>query len=212
MSSKARFPLLKQRREDALTGKLPGQNIGHRKAAPHRILSRTGAGQHHPAHGLHDQIVSRALAVGTGEAEAGDGGVNQTAIVRLQRFVIDAQPLDDSWAKILNDDIGFARQLAEGGEVAGLFQIESDTFFVSIQREKICAFTAFGGLPPMASLIAAIRLFDLDDSRTKIAEQHGAEGSCNGARQIENKKAVEGAGFRSGAFHSRNCMLSRRFA
>jgi hypothetical protein len=51
-----------------------------------------------------------------------------------------------------------------------LFQIESYTFFVSIQREKIGAFTTLGGLPPVASFIAAVGLFDLDDSRTQIAQ------------------------------------------
>jgi hypothetical protein len=133
--------------------------------APRGIVSRTRAREHHPTHGLHDQIVSRALAERSGESEAGNGGVNQTGVVGSQGFVIDAQALDDSGTEILNDDIGFASQLAERGEVVGLLQIESDAFFVSIEREKIGAFTALEGLPPVASLIATLRFFDLDDPR-----------------------------------------------
>src|SRR5215471_10613351 len=102
---------LKQGHHNALGEQQPGAEIVDWDADPYRSLTRHTGDRHQPAHTLRDLVDARPLVIGPGLAKAGDAAVDDARIDFPDRLVVDAEPEFYLRAEILDDNIGFLRQL-----------------------------------------------------------------------------------------------------
>jgi hypothetical protein len=107
----ARHLAFQERDQDAHRGEDAGREVGDRDADAHRPLPRQPGDRHEAAHALGDLVEARPVAVGAALAEPGDAGIDQARVDRLERGIVDAEPLLDVGAEILDHDIGIAHQL-----------------------------------------------------------------------------------------------------
>ena len=89
----ARHLALQQRDEDAHRAEDAGRQIGDRDADAHRPLSRQAGDRHQPAHALRDLVEAGAVAIRPALPEARDAGIDEARVERLQRLVVDAEPV-----------------------------------------------------------------------------------------------------------------------
>ena len=109
----ARGLALEQREQDALRGEQAGAEVGDRDADPHRPLAGQAGDRHQPAHALRDLVEARALGVGAVLAEAGDAGETMRGLTALSCVVVDAEPVLDVGAVVLDHDVGALDQPEE---------------------------------------------------------------------------------------------------
>ena len=95
---------------------------------------------------------------------------------------------------VFDDDIGFGDQLLSQVGALWVFQIEHDAFFVLADPEKLIAVDFRVGRHPRAAKAVASGRFDLDDLRSQMAEQHGAERAVECMSKIDHANVVECAG------------------
>ena len=73
----------------------------------------------------------------------------------------------------------------------GLLEVERDAFLVAVDAEEVRALALEKRRAPRARVVALARLFDLDDARAHVGEQHRAIRARQHARQVENRDSVE---------------------
>ena len=71
----------------------------------HRRAAGIAGDAHHARHRLRHQVEAGPLGPRPGLAEAGDAGVDQPRIDRLQRLVVDAEPLRHAGPVVLDQDV-----------------------------------------------------------------------------------------------------------
>jgi len=54
----------------------------------------------------------------------------------LQHFPADAEPIHDSGAQVLDQDVGLADQFLEDALALRVLQVERDTFFVAVGTKE----------------------------------------------------------------------------
>src|SRR5712692_3897550 len=109
----ARALALDERPQDALGQEYPGREIRDGNAHAHRTLPRQSRDRHETAHPLRDLVIARPVAVRPGLAEARDAAVDQSRVYLRQGVVIDAEPVLDVGAEVLDIDIGPRHQALE---------------------------------------------------------------------------------------------------
>ena len=70
---------------------MPARQIGHRNADAHRPTPGHPGDRHQPAHALRDLVEARTVAIRPVLPEAGDAGIDDPRIDRLQALVIDPE-------------------------------------------------------------------------------------------------------------------------
>ena len=182
---------VEQRRVDRADEQHRRHVVRHRHRADggdavHLLLQVRGAG-----HRLEHRVVPRTLGVRAAAAEGAGGGVDEARIVPAERFVVDAQPRGDAGAEVLHRHVGVAGQVMDDLLALGRLQIDRDAALVPVPCLEHAAL-AFDEGPPVASVVAAGR-FDLEDVGAHVAEQHGAVGTGDEAREVEDPDAVQRA-------------------
>src|SRR3546814_20213058 len=107
----------------------------------------------------------RSLAI------ARHGHIDQARIDRRQRFIIDAQPLGDAGAVILDEDVGALDQIEQDRLALRRLEVDRERTLVAVERQE-------GDVDPVAARAArrgmalpfAGHRFDLDDLGPQIAQ------------------------------------------
>jgi hypothetical protein len=118
----------------------------------------------------------------------------------VQRIPAITQPRHDAGPIVFDEHIGLGEQRFEQGAVGIRLEIESQRLLAAIDAGEIGGFFAHER-PDAAAVIAAVRVFDLDDAGTEIGQHHGAIGTGQHAREIEDEEAGERAGIVGRGFH-----------
>ena len=178
----ARIFALDQRHNDPLRQQQPGAEVVDRDADPHRPLARHSSDRHQPAHPLGDLVNARPLGVGPGLAKPGNAAVDDARVDLFDALVIDAEPVFDGRAEILDDDICGLSQLKEDREPVLGLQVERQAALVAMEILEIEPVAARPG--HIAAVVAAP--LDLDDIGAPIGElaHRGRPGA--GMGQVEN--------------------------
>ena len=178
--------------EDGVEREERAADVGNRHAGLGRRLAGMAGDAHHPGHRLRDQIEARALRPRPGLAEARDAGIDQARIDRGQRRVIDAEPLGDAGAVILDQDVGGLDQAVEHLACRLALQIEREAALVAVQVEEAEAVIALElEAHGAAGLVAAVGRLDLDHVGAHVAQQHGAERPGHHLADVEHPHAGE---------------------
>src|SRR5262249_37972259 len=157
---------LQQGDEDAERAENSRAEIRDRNPGAHRALPRQAGDPHQPAHALRNLIEARPLAIRAVLAEAGDAGVDETPVERLEALVIDAEAEFHVGPVILDHDVRGPDHLAENVDAFRLLEVERDAALVAVQVLEIRAVARaahIAALPPLGQL-------DLDDVGAPVRE------------------------------------------
>ena len=102
--------------------RMPRRRVVDRDADPDRPLARQPGDRHEAAHALGDLVDPGAAFIGAVLAEARDAAIDDARVDFLHRLVIDAEPVLDGRAEVLDDDIGLRGQLEEDLFPSGVFR------------------------------------------------------------------------------------------
>lgn len=92
----------------------------------------------------------------------------------FDRLVVERHPRECPELEVFDNEIGFGEERVEERSPLGMLEVESDAFLVAIDAQKVRALAGDKRRAPCARLVAAARLFDLDDARAHVREQHRA--------------------------------------
>ena len=137
---------------DGDRGVEPGEEIGHGDAD----LLRATAGQvvafagdaHQAAHALDGVVVARALPVGAGLAEAGDGAIHQARVDGAQAFIV--QPVSGHVAdlEVFDEHMGVLHQFADQSLAFWLGNVAGDGALVAVGAQVVGGFCGVGAVAP----------------------------------------------------------------
>ncbi len=171
-----------QRGQDAQRGIQAGAGIGDRQAGAHRPLAGQAGDRHQSAHALDDLVEARPARVGAGLAESGDAGEDQPGVDPAQRFIVDAQPLLDVRAPVLDHHVGLGRKAPEHFKTLRRFQVEGQRALVAVQVLEVAA-PAVGREHGFVGIDARRRLYP-DHVSAEVGEHAHAGGAGPHAGEV----------------------------
>ena len=189
----ARFVAFYRGGENRVDGEQAGGDIDDGNAQAHatRVWRAVDADQ--AAHGLQHGVIAGIATQRPVAAEAGDAAMDQGGELLRQDLVIAKAPLfQRAGLEILDQRIGAFEQAQQHGLALGLRQIERQALLVAVHADEVRGLAVGVGRAPFARLVA-LRRFDLDDLGAKVAEQLGAIGAAQHARQVDDLPAGQRA-------------------
>ena len=142
------------------------------------------------AHRLADGPKARLRRHRPGLAETRKAHHDQPGVFGRQCIPTKPQLVENAGAKILDHDVGFARQMPDDGNTLRMFQIDRDRLFVAglqIPPEG----SSFIQLAPLTQRITAIRRFDLDHLGTELRHDARSEGAGNESAELKDFEASQ---------------------
>ncbi len=177
-------PGVHNRRRDAQRGIETGHQIADRQSRPQRWVLGAAVDAHEAGQRLGDEIEGRAIAIRAGAAEAVDRAHDQRRPQRLQAVVVEAHARQHAGAEILYQHIRPLDQARQCLLRLRRAQVEDDRAFVAVELGKVIGQAILFG-----ALVAdgvTFRRLHLDDLRTHVAQQSGAERAGEDACEIED--------------------------
>ena len=133
-------------------------------------------GIHDAGHGLHDQVVGRALGERAVLAEPGQGSVNQLRVYLFESVPVDAQTGSYARPVIFDQDVGFTHQVHESRLVALVLQVHGDGPFVPVQNREVHGFLVLERAK--AARVIAARGLDFHYVCTQVCQLGRAIRAC----------------------------------
>ena len=174
-----------ERTEGACAVVVVGDHVQHRGVVP--ALRRREAGPR-----LEDGVEAGQRSKGAGRAVAGDRHVHQPRVQARQVIPADPEPVHDTRAEVLDDDVGAADEVEEYLVARCALQVEHQRALAAVPADEAEELEA--------ERIAARRL-DLDDVGTQLGEQQRTERTRDEIAEVEDTDPLE-AGARSVAGRS----------
>lgn len=179
--------------KDGLSGEEGGEDVGDGEGNLDGVDTIGGGDVHAAGDGLEDDVVAGAARLGSGSSEGGDGGVDEAGIEGAEGVETEAEAVHDAGAEVFDDDVGAAGDGVDEGAGVGGFEVEGGGLFVAVHGEKIGRPVAEEGGTPGAGFVAGGGIFDFDDAGAEISQEHGAEGTGDGAGEVEHEETIEGS-------------------
>jgi hypothetical protein len=130
-----------------------------------------------------------------GLAEAGHRAGDDARIDEGERGVVDAQPLGDADAEVVEHHIGLAHQVQEHRLAGRRLEVDAHALLVAVEREVVGPHAVAGVVRVVfqqaPGAFAAGRRFDLDGARAEVGQQHGAVGTGQHVRQVQDGDVFE---------------------
>ena len=193
-----------QRSQDGGAGIEPREDVGECHAHLHRAGALfpigTARDAHQATHALHQEVVARALGIGAGLAEAGDGAVDQLRVDGLQRRRVKTVLRQAADLEVLDHHVAMRCKLTHQRLARSRREIDRHRFLVAVGAKvvsrvaRVLAFTVFQERrSPEARVVAGARAFDLDDLGPQVAQCLAGPGTGQHARQVQHAKVRQGA-------------------
>ena len=178
-----------------------GQRHAHAlRAAAGRALGFAGDA-HHAAHGLDHQVVTGALGVGPGLAEAGNGAVNQAWVEGAQAGLVQTIVRQAADLEVFHHDVALQRELPDQRLALLLGNVDGDGAFVAVAGGEVARLRGFlplgiaqKGRAPVSRVVALAGFFDLDDISPQVGQHLGTPGAGKYTREVEDFEMGEGGG------------------
>jgi hypothetical protein len=114
------------------------------------------------------------ISVGTGLTIAGDTAIHQPGMFAAQRGIVQADLLHRPDLEILDQHVGGSDQLPGERLSTRVLEVERQAALVAVDAEIVGALTVQPGRSPLARIVAADGMLDLDHVGSQICKQHGA--------------------------------------
>jgi hypothetical protein len=182
-----------------------GEQIGIGDARLLRLARRIAGKVHAAAEALDHEIVSGLIRAGTILPEAADRAIHQSRKRGAQTVAVQPVAGEAAHLEVLDQHIGFGRQLADPRLIGRIGDIERDRPFAPVAgmvigRAEVHAIVRFDERrPPVPGIVADAGPFDLDDFRAEIRQQLACPGAGEDAREFEDAHALQRAGHGRGA-------------
>ena len=75
-----------------------------------------------------------------------------------------------------------------------MLEVEGEALLVPVDAEEVHALVADEWRPPLARIVAAARMFDLDHACTHVGEHQGAVGAGHDTCQVQDRDSGQNAG------------------
>ncbi len=176
--------------DDALGQQQARGEVGDGNADTHRPAAGLAGDRHQATHALGDLVDAGARRIGAALAEAGDRAVDDARVDLGDRVVVDLEPMLHVRAVVLDDDVGFGRELHEDRMAFGGLEVQRHRLLVAMQVLEVEAVArAAGGVGAFAG-----RRLDLDDMRPPVGElaHRGWTGTVR--RQVKDGDMGQGQG------------------
>ncbi len=187
---------LDQRRFDCDHAVEPGEEVADRDADLLRLAVRVAGDVHVAGHALDEEIVSRALGVGAGLAEAGDRTIDEARIEALQAPVVEAKLRKAADLEILDQHVRARREAPHDLAPALGREVGDDRALAAVAAVKIRGRPLAAGLDerraPAAGVIA-FRALDLDDVGAEVRQRLPDPGTGENARELDDADPGERA-------------------
>src|SRR5215212_6266629 len=177
---------VEERGDDGVGGEHAPADVRDRYPEPSRRAARVPGDAHYAAGALHDEVVCRALVVGAGLPESGDGGVDDLRATRLDRVVAEPKSSERAGRTVLDEDVGPVDQAPERVVGGVMFEVEGDRAFVAVDREIVDGLGVDEGRSPVAGVVTTAGDLDLHYVRAEVPEHHRAVGPDHNAGQIDD--------------------------
>src|ERR1051326_455691 len=142
---------------------------------------------HQPAERLHERIVAGPARQRAGTAEGTDAAVDQTFVARAQGRGVEPQFLDHAGPQILDQHIGaLLDQPHEARALVGVTQIDGDGEFVAVEALEDLRGAAPIGRRPVARVVTAIALLDLDHRRAQVGKDFARVGRGDAVAELDH--------------------------
>ena len=184
---------LMQRRDDRERRPDTGADVDQRDADPYRMPVGLAGDAHDPSRRLHQRVVARLGGERPAAPEGPDRRVDEPRVARPERVGPEAEPLGGAGAKALHGDVRPVGEPQQRLEPLRRLQVERERALARVRGEEHDAAAFEEPRAPVARLVAAAGMLDLDDVRAQRAEDLGGGRPCERARQVEHADAGEGA-------------------
>ncbi|MCY1228154.1 hypothetical protein D9M72_404520 [compost metagenome] len=214
-----------QRGQHAHRAEHAAAEVADRDAAARGARLGRAGDRHAAAHRLHHLVEGRALRVRAGLAEAGDRAGDDARVHRGKRGVVDAQPLGDADAEVVEHHVGLAHEIEKHRLAGRRLEVDAHALLVAVEREVVRAHAVARivrvVLQQAARAFTAAGRLDLDGARAEVGQQHGAVGAGQHVRQVQHgdvfechvqclRKVGECPSYRRGrasAWNARKCLI-----
>ena len=176
---------------DGEGGPHAGADVGDGDADLLRVAAQVAGDAHQTADTLHDLVVGRAVAVRSRGPKAGDGTVDDGRVDLLYVLVGQVEVGHHVGGEVLNDDVGVGGQLQEDLLRFFVAQVEGQAALVAVDVQEIRGLFPDEGRPPLAGVVPNPGALDFDDIGAVVAQHEGAEGTRQGAGQVEHFDAFQ---------------------
>ena len=114
-----------------------------------------------------------------------------------ERLVADTQLVGHAFSEVLDEDIGFLRQLTDNLYGLWIFEIKGEALLMPVIGLKIEIGTTrrsnegTGNTEYAPARVPADALFDLDDFGTQVSQHHGRDRPLLPNRPVNNADAIQ---------------------
>ena len=180
-----------QRKQDGIAGRHARRQVYNRRTGAHRLAVRKAVQRHEAAFGLRDRVEARTQGKRSLAAVGRDRAIDQPRVGRRDVGIVETELLHHAAGEILHHHIRFRDQFARDLERRGVGEVERDAALVAIEAEIGRTLAADFRVLIAARIVAAVRVFDLDDVGAEIGQGLRAGRSGNNAGEIHHQQAVE---------------------
>ena len=183
---------VKKGRDDPDGREKPGRDIADRSPHADRRLTGLARDTHNSAHRLYDHVVGGTRGIRARLAKTGYCRVDEAGETLAQLCGPVAEALHGAGPVIFHQHVGLGQEALEEGAVGLVLEIQGDAFLATVERAEIGRF-AREKRPVPTRIVAIAGALHLDDARPQIGQHHGAVGSGQNTRQIQNRHTGERA-------------------
>src|SRR5262249_18383989 len=151
-----------------------GAHVDDRGADAHGRLAGLAGDTHQAAERLHERIVAGPLRERTAAPEGADAAIDKALVARAQGSGVEAKFLDHPGTQVLDQHVGaFLDQALELRALALVAQVDGDRELVAVETLEDRRDAMPKGRCPLARVIAAVALLDLDHRGAEVGEDFG---------------------------------------
>src|SRR5918994_3207029 len=182
-----------QRRQDRGRGVQAADDVRYGDPYLRGLAVRFGkSGYPHDARASLDQeIVTGTFLILPGP-EAGDGAIDEAGIELLQGFVAETELFQGATPHVLDHDIRIRSERLDPLQTFRVLEVHAYGALVAVDGQKVCRLAPCEGRSPLAGVVAALGVLDLDHVCPEIREHHRRVRTGQDPREIEDLHAFEG--------------------
>ena len=173
-----------QRRHDPERGPRPRALVDRGRADPHARPVGLAGDADDPAEGLHQRVVAGPPGERAVAPERADRAVDEALVAGAQLVGAEAEALGGAGPQALDEDVRLLGEPVEHVEPA--LHVEPERALAGVRREEHHAPPGEELRPPGPSLVAALRVLDLDDIGSERAQDLRAVRAGQRRRHVDH--------------------------
>ena len=178
--------------EDRLRGGHAGEQVGDGDPDLDRFAVGFSGHRHQPGFGLDDIVIAGAIGDRRNPAIARYRAIDQAGKERGKRGVVEAIFVEPAKLVIFDQHVGTGGKVTDDRLAVRRGEVDRDASLVAVGAQVIGRFAPGIGRAPVARVVPAAGMLDLDDLGAKVGEDHRRPRPGENSRQVEDTAAGKG--------------------